>query len=75
MFAQYILILVLMQVLAVIRAVGLDRLDLERILVLEKGHVEEDGTHEKLFVREGRYYQLWMQNVDCIRNVRAFAVK
>ncbi len=36
--------------------------DMDRILVLEKGHVEEDGTHEELLAKEGRYYQLWKQN-------------
>ncbi len=36
--------------------------DMDRILVLEKGLVEEDGTHEELFTKRGRYYQLCQQN-------------
>lgn len=36
--------------------------DMDRILVLEKGLVEEDGTHEELFAKKGRYYQLCQQN-------------
>ena len=37
--------------------------NMDRILVMEKGHVEEDGTHEELLARKGRYYQLNQQKV------------
>lgn len=37
--------------------------DMDRILVLEKGCVEEDGTHEELLAERGRYYQLCQQDV------------
>ena len=33
--------------------------DADRIVVLEKGLVVEEGTHEALLAREGRYAQLW----------------
>lgn len=36
--------------------------DMDRILVLEKGLVEGVGTHEELFAKRGRYYQLCQQN-------------
>lgn len=36
--------------------------NMDRILVLEEGCVEEDGTHEELIMKKGRYYQLYMQN-------------
>ncbi|MCC5975854.1 MAG: ABC transporter ATP-binding protein/permease, partial [Rubellimicrobium sp.] len=33
--------------------------DADRIVVLEDGHVVEEGTHEALLAREGRYAHLW----------------
>ena len=33
--------------------------DADRIVVLEKGLVVEEGTHEALLARAGRYAQLW----------------
>ncbi|MBN8187726.1 MAG: ABC transporter ATP-binding protein/permease [Rhodobacteraceae bacterium] len=33
--------------------------DADRIVVLEKGLLVEEGTHEALLAREGRYAQLW----------------
>lgn len=31
----------------------------DRIVVLKKGGIEEQGTHEQLMDRQGAYYQLW----------------
>jgi ATP-binding cassette subfamily B protein len=33
--------------------------DADRIVVLEDGHVVEEGTHDVLLSREGRYWHLW----------------
>lgn len=33
--------------------------NMDRILVLEKGHLAEDGTHKELLAKKGRYYQLY----------------
>ena len=31
----------------------------DRIVVLEQGEILEQGTHDELLQREGRYAQLW----------------
>ena len=33
--------------------------DADRIIVLESGHVEEQGTHDELFVGKGLYARMW----------------
>jgi ATP-binding cassette subfamily B protein len=33
--------------------------DADRIVVLQDGHVVEEGRHEELLSAQGRYYQLW----------------
>lgn len=37
--------------------------DADRIVVLEKGEVVEEGTHDALLALEGRYAQLWHRQV------------
>ena len=34
--------------------------DVDRILVLDHGHVTESGTHEELLKKKGTYYDLYM---------------
>ncbi len=33
--------------------------DADRILLMENGTVAEEGTHEQLIARDGRYCELW----------------
>jgi ATP-binding cassette subfamily B protein len=35
--------------------------DADRIVVLEAGEIVEEGTHESLLARQGRYYSLWQR--------------
>lgn len=39
----------------------LGMLDYDKILVLEKGRLVEQGTHDELLARQGQYYDLWQQ--------------
>ena len=32
----------------------------DRILVIDKGKILEDGTHQELMKKKGRYYQLYL---------------
>ena len=34
-----------------------------RIFVLEKGHIVESGTHNKLLESKGLYYAMWRQQI------------
>jgi ATP-binding cassette subfamily B protein len=38
--------------------------DADRIVVLEGGHVVEEGTHDALLAREGRYWHLWNRQLS-----------
>ncbi|WGE31140.1 ABC transporter ATP-binding protein (plasmid) [Edwardsiella tarda] len=36
---------------------------MDRIIVLQKGLIEEDGTHNELIQQEGSYYSLWKEQI------------
>jgi ATP-binding cassette subfamily B protein len=35
----------------------------DKIIVLEKGHVVEEGKHEELLEEKGLYYAMWRQQI------------
>ncbi len=40
----------------------------DKIVVLEKGKLKEEGTHEALYERKGKYYQLWQKQIPfCVK--------
>ena len=38
-------------------------LEYDKILVLDRGRLVEEGTHEELIDRQGYYYDLWQQQL------------
>lgn len=45
--------------------------DADRIIVLDKDGIAEEGTHEQLLAREGLYFRLWNRMVQVIRLIRS----
>ena len=41
-------------------------MDSDRILVVERGQVEECGTHSELLARKGIYHNLWSKSVEAV---------
>ena len=35
----------------------------DRIFVLERGHVAEQGRHDELLAQKGLYYAMWRQQI------------
>src|SRR5690606_23042554 len=35
----------------------------ERIIVLERGHITEHGSHDELLEQKGLYYAMWRQQI------------
>lgn len=33
--------------------------DCDKIVVMEKGHIAEEGSHDQLIKKHGKYYNLW----------------
>lgn len=51
-------------------------IDADKIVVLEKGEVLEEGNHQELYSRKEKYYQLWQQQMpalDYINKIEAVA--
>jgi ATP-binding cassette subfamily B protein len=40
----------------------------DRIVVLDKGKVVEQGTHQELYNRAGKYYRLWQKQIPAFLN-------
>lgn len=45
----------------------------DRILVMDAGKIVEEGSHEELLLREGRYYALWMRQTALPTSARGAA--
>lgn len=41
-------------------------LNANRIVFIDKGEVVEEGSHEELMIKKGRYYQLVLENEPSI---------
>lgn len=51
-------------------------IEADKIVVLEKGEVLEEGNHQDLYQRKEKYYQLWQQqmpSIDTINKIEAVA--
>lgn len=37
---------------------------LDRIIVMDKGRISEEGTHKQLLAKKGKYYSLWQRQIS-----------
>ena len=44
-------------------------IEADKIVVLEKGEVLEEGNHNQLYKSKGRYYELWQQQMPLLDNM------
>ena len=42
----------------------------DNIYILEKGEIKEQGNHKKLLEKQGRYYELWKEQLPDIENIK-----
>src|SRR5690606_3196783 len=47
----------------------------DRIYVMEQGQILEQGTHEELITKQGKYYELWKDQLPGIENASAVTEK
>jgi ATP-binding cassette subfamily B protein len=45
----------------------------DRIIVLERGHIAEQGAHQELLAQKGLYYAMWRQQIGERKEVGAAA--
>jgi len=45
----------------------------DRIYVLEKGRITEEGSHETLLGKKGLYYAMWRQQIGETKSVHSHA--
>ena len=43
-------------------------INVDKIVVLDKGQVLEEGSHDMLFTKKGHYYNLWKQQMPILSN-------
>ena len=41
----------------------------DNIYILEKGEIKEQGSHKELLEKQGRYYELWKEQLPDIEKI------
>ncbi len=47
-------------------------MDADKIVVIEKGEIQEEGTHQSLLDRRGRYYELYTKQMEKAQRQRTY---